>query len=353
MTSSKSRATLFSLAIINGFGLISAGCVPREQSQFNWDDIEYLIAFGDSYTFVQGTYGYPNFSFIGDYLPGDLAFTPEELLSDKIVQNFTGTAEGGPNWVEYLTGCAIEPGEHFPSDCDIQLWDFAYAGADISEEFLPVHHNETTPFVNQTAQFLTWGEPVLGPLIADKRAQVLVAVWIGINDINDSQTKKPENVTFEDFWQAEIDAVFEQSIQPLFDAGYRNFLFVNLPPLDRTAANQVRETPVPSKAQVDLWDGILANRTVEFSESHHAAKAMVYDANTFLNGVLDDPAPWGITNLTYCSAYMQLEVLTDPGKFGCLPLEEYFWYNSGHMASHTHEIMTQDLLGFLESQSDV
>lgn len=92
------------------------------------------IAFGDSYTFVQGTNGYPNYSFIGDYLPGQFAVTPSELWSDHIVQNFTGTAEGGPNWVEYLTGCGLKPGLTDPRSCKTQLWDFAFAGADVSEE---------------------------------------------------------------------------------------------------------------------------------------------------------------------------------------------------------------------------
>lgn len=43
------------------------------------------ITFGDSYTFVQGTNGYPGYSFIGDQL--NYAYDAEMLLTDKIVQN--------------------------------------------------------------------------------------------------------------------------------------------------------------------------------------------------------------------------------------------------------------------------
>lgn len=81
---------------------------------------------------MQGTHGRQNFSFIGDYL--DLAYTPDALLSNKIVQDFTGTAEGGPNWVEYLTGCGLKPGLTSPLTCKRKLWDFAFAGADVSEQ---------------------------------------------------------------------------------------------------------------------------------------------------------------------------------------------------------------------------
>lgn len=91
------------------------------------------MAFGDSYTYVQGTNGYPKYSFIGSYLPGDFAFTPERLLENRISQNYTSQSAGGPNWIEYLTGCAVEDGYHSPLDCDVQLWDFAFAGANIAE----------------------------------------------------------------------------------------------------------------------------------------------------------------------------------------------------------------------------
>lgn len=92
------------------------------------------VAFGDSYSFIQGTNGYPRYSFLGSYLPGEFAYTPQELLNSKIVQNFTGTASGGPNWLEFLTGCAVEDGLWSPRDCDVQLWDFAVAGANVAEE---------------------------------------------------------------------------------------------------------------------------------------------------------------------------------------------------------------------------
>lgn len=43
------------------------------------------LAFGDSYTYIQGTLGRQNYSFIGDAF--DYAFTPAELLRNEIVQD--------------------------------------------------------------------------------------------------------------------------------------------------------------------------------------------------------------------------------------------------------------------------
>lgn len=291
-------------------------------------DLSPRIAFGDSYTYVQGTAGYPNYTFVGSYLPGQFAFTPQTLLTNKIVQNFTATAEGGPNWVEYLTGCGLK-NNTLPSKCKIQLWDFAFAGADASEEYLPLHHDYTIPLVNQTQQYLTWAEPVIGKKMDKSRA--LVAIWIGINDVNDS-VKQLNGTDFKTFWDALVNTFFEESVQPMYNAGYRNFLFVNLPPLDRTSANQKLTNPRPNKEEIGWWNSAVDKHRKTFEKVHPKAKTLLYDANTFLNGVMDSPTNYGITNTTsYCPAFNQLDVLTTPEKYGCQSLDQYFWYNSGHL----------------------
>ncbi|KAI0399565.1 hypothetical protein F4802DRAFT_612077 [Xylaria palmicola] len=323
-TSRDFSSFLCAVGLVGGYA--TAAAHPRPH--FDWDDTKYVIAFGDSYTFVQGTAGYPNFSFIGSYLPGQFSFSPSTLLSNKIVQNFTGTAEGGPNWVEYLTGCGLEPGETLPQDCPVQLWDFAFAGADVSLQHLRQHHDFTIPLVNQTQQYLQWAEPVIGGRM--EKARALVAFWIGINDINDSA--KFTNVSFPAFYNALVGTMFAQSVAPMYAAGYRDFLFVNLPPLDRTAANAASVSPLPNKTMIGWWGGSLARHSNAFAAGNRDMRSMVYDANTFLNGVLDEPGKYGITNTTsYCADYADPDVQDFPEQHGCLPLDQYFWYNSGHM----------------------
>ena len=286
-------------------------------SAFDWNNIKTLIAFGDSYTYVQGTHGRQNFSFIHDSLT--LPFTPRELLSNQIVQNQTSTAEGGPNWVEYLTGCGLGPGLTSPRDCDVQLWDFAFGGADVSTAFTPLHHNFTTSFENQTVQFEEYGDSVLARFI--DKSKTLVAVWIGINDINDSAEY---DVDFPTFYNQLVATVFER-LRRIFALGYRNFLVVNLPPLDRTPGNLVRRGgPLPNKTMVDWYDAALYNHSIAFQEENEGSSILYFDANEFLNGVLDDPGKYGIKNSTgYCAAYDQPFVDTDPQRYGCLPLGEY------------------------------
>ena len=129
---------------------IAAPSYPKQtHGSFKWRSTKSLVAFGDSYTYVQGTLGHVNYTFIGDEF--NFSFTPKQLFSDRIVQNLTGTAEGGPNWVEFLTECGVEDGLHDPRKCDVQLWDFAYAGANTINEagFTPLNHHYPSSSTHQ------------------------------------------------------------------------------------------------------------------------------------------------------------------------------------------------------------
>lgn len=284
---------------------------------FNWKDTKHLLAFGDSYTYVQGTAGRQNATFIGDYL--NLPYNRSQLLNNYIVQSQTGTAEGGPNWVEFLTGCGLKPGLNDPKTCDMQLWDFAFGGADISADYLPRHHNYSVQLDEQVQQFLTYGEPVLSDFV--NKDQTLVAIWIGINDINDSASM---DLDFPDFYNTIIAALFA-SMQKLLDTGYKHFLFVNLPPLDRTPGNNERDgEPSPTKQMIEQFNQALHNQSQTFGHDNAGASVLNYDANTFLNGVMDRPGKFGIRDVEgYCEAYDQPYVDTDAWYYGCLPLEEY------------------------------
>ena len=277
----------------------------------------FSITFGDSYTYVQGTHGHQNYSFIGDAF--NLAFTPEDLLSNRIVQNQTSTAEGGPNWVEYLTGCGLKPGLTDPRDCKKQLWDFAFAGSDISTEYTPLHHNYTVSLVNQTVQFQEYADPVLSTFI--DKSKSLVGIWIGINDIGDSDQY---DVNFYEFYNTIVGTLFER-VEVIYQLGYKNFLFMNLPPLNRTPGNVMRAAgPLPNITMIDWYDEAIANHSAAFGQAHSDLKSMVFDANTFLNQVMDKHDQYGIMNITgYCASYDQPYINSDPAQYGCLPLSEY------------------------------
>jgi hypothetical protein len=117
------------------------------------------------------------------------------------------------------------------------LWEFSSH----TYNSTPLHHNFTVSFVNQIKQWSIYAKPVI-PLDV---SGALVAIFIGINDISDSAkyTFPRNNATdFPSFYSEIIETEFE-AVEQIYEAGYRNFLFMNLPPpLDRT----VRSIESPS-----------------------------------------------------------------------------------------------------------
>ncbi|KAJ5739222.1 hypothetical protein N7533_012006 [Penicillium manginii] len=294
------------------------------------------IAFGDSYTYVQGTHGHQNYSFVGDAF--DFAFDEQTLLSNKIVQNQTATAEGGPNWVEYLTNCGVKPGLTSPRTCKKQLWDFAFAGSDISTEYEkqttapPLHHNFTVSLVNQTLQFKDYAHNPLSKFLAPKDS--LIAIWIGINDINDSSKY---SVDFPTFYKNLTTTLFT-SVNDLYTLGYRSFLFMNLPP----------SRPNTRKPSLELAASE-CNAARLFEQEKSGAEVRVFDAHAHLSEILDQPAKYGLVNTTaFCAGYDQPDIGENYLSYGCpTPLDTYFWFNSGHMTSHVHRILAEKLQEWL------
>ncbi|WQF77471.1 Putative GDSL lipase/esterase, SGNH hydrolase superfamily [Colletotrichum destructivum] len=336
---------IFSTATLLGVASTAVLASPvAPDSSFNWKNTEYVLTFGDSYTFVQGTEGRWAYSFIGSQL--NISFTPEQLLGDRIVPGQNTSSAGGPNWVQELTGCK----EGHPRDCDRQLWGFAYAGADISTTFVPLHWNHTISYEKQIEQWDTWGKPVID---ADA-GKTLVASWIGINDINDMASfKLPFNglSTWEELYTAVVAEQFA-ALETVYEAGYRHFLFLNLPPLDKNPASQLNPARLPNTSMIKTYNEAVNQTARAFSEKHPGATALVFDTYGWLTRVFDDAAAYGITNTTsFCPQYKAWDIETNYAAYGCQPIGEYFWYNSGHITYTAHRALAGKVDEFLAEKS--
>ncbi|KAF9476547.1 hypothetical protein BDN70DRAFT_812120 [Pholiota conissans] len=281
---------------------------------FNWDEIESVHAFGDSYSFVQGTRGDANFSFIGDAL--NFAFTPEQLLTNEIVPR--STSSEGSNWLEFLTGCLSGS----PLKCKKQLWDFSFAGADIDGNLLPLHHNFTVPLVDQVQQWISFAADV----IPHPAGKTLTTWWIGINDTGDTVT----NTTITDvnaFWNVEMASYFD-AVQAATDRGLRTHLFINVPPEERSPGSLGSPTKAALlKTHIDEFNAVLAAHISGFEAANPGATVMTFDAHSWFNMVLDNPQHFGFTNTTgFCT---------------CPAPEGFFWFNTGHPTERVHELLAQ------------
>ncbi|TEA17084.1 Acetylesterase [Colletotrichum sidae] len=286
----------------------------------------------------------PVVSLVGSQL--NISFTPEELLSDRIIPGQNTSSAGGPNWVQELTGCK----QGLPRECEIQLWNFAFAGADISTTFVPLHHDYTISYENQVWQWDNYGKSVID---ADPK-QSLVASWIGINDINDMASFTFPYKNYENFEELYTAVVAEQfaALDTVYNAGYRNYLFLNLPPLDKTPASQTNPSRLPSTAMINTFNRVVNQSAKAFTEEHPGTTALVFDTYSWLTYVFDHAADFGFTNTTsFCPKYNAWDIGTNHAAYGCQPIYEYFWYNSGHITYHAQELVGQKVNQFLTQKS--
>ncbi|KIY72415.1 carbohydrate esterase family 16 protein [Cylindrobasidium torrendii FP15055 ss-10] len=302
-------------------GLVLLGLRATSVTALKWNN---LLAFGDSYTFVEGQMGRANFSFIGDAF--EYAFSPEQLLTNEIVPN--KTSSDAANWLEYLTGCF----GGLPSACPTQLWDFAFAGADISKDLLPLHHNYTVDLVDQVQQWMIYAADVLNL----PPRETLVVWWIGINDTGD--TTDNESITdWEAFWDAEMRA-YMGAVHSVIGKGYRQHLFLNVPPGERAPATLGNAAQAGRKKQrIKEYNSALKKALASFrvasGDDGGGLEMLEFDSHRWFNTVLDDAQGYGFTNTTgYCE---------------CKDSEGYFWYNSGHPTAQVHELLADAVSEFL------
>lgn len=103
---------------------------------------------------------------------------------------------------------------------------------------------------------------------------------------------------------------------------------------------------------VNRFNSILASQAASFQNRNQDSNVVVFDSNTFLNGVLKNPAPYGIKNTKdFCAAWDQPNVVADATQYGCQPMNEYFWFNTAHLTTRMHEILAAEVKKFLGGSS--
>jgi phospholipase/lecithinase/hemolysin len=197
----------------------------------------------------------------------------------------------------------------------------------------PLHWLHTVSLVRRVEQCERYGDPALRSVL--RRGEVLVVVWIGINDVNDLVKLRGRNATFAPVYE-ELANAQEKLWDRIYKLGYRDLLLMDLPPLDRGLG-----TPFVNKTLVDMYNSILHHHAKAFQKRNRDVYFMQFDVNAVLKRVFDDAAAYGFTHTTeFCPGYNQPDVLTDPGRYGCGGgLDTYAWFNSGHLTSRVHGVL--------------
>jgi len=169
----------------------------------------------------------------------------------------------------------------------------------------------------------------------------LFSMFFGINDVGGDY--RTDDATL----GSKIFDVYSSLVDELYQTGARNFLFLNVPPLDRSpwmTHGGPKWPGAPSYYQADIADFNL--RLVEmannFTRTYPDVTAFIFDTHAIFSRVLNDPCNYRQTcplrNTTdYCEQYS----MNTPSWYTfdprcSVPVDQYFWINSAHPTFRIH-----------------
>ncbi|KAF8596374.1 hypothetical protein BDV93DRAFT_415003, partial [Ceratobasidium sp. AG-I] len=191
---------------------------------------------------------------------------------------WTACAGGNvPNWVGLITTKY--------NASTILTYNLAYGGATIDANLVKPYVDTVQSLTDQVNLFLA--NKAVAPW---KAYNTLFSVWIGINDIGNSFWLSN--------WDAFSDTLFDAYfalVQKLYDAGGRNFLFLNVPHVNRSPLmlTQPDSSRDLEKWAIDLYNTKLAARVASFKSSHTGVTTWLYQSDIGLDTILDNPTTYG------------------------------------------------------------
>jgi len=274
----------------------------------NWHGfsaIKHLVVFGASYCAVREQ----------SYKTEFLHPMPGQPLGIEFPGQ-TYAEPGKPNWVGHLVT------KHAPHS-EMLAYSYAIGGAMVDG----VKSQIRDVFPLEVGKILKseWAPQHWDPV------NTLFVIWVGINDCAFKCDVQDKMLALLNAWEH------------LYNAGARNFLFVDLPPMHRSPSalarfrenlNSIPTTLDAPKAVPTLmnWNQELRRYVSLFANSHvKEVTAMIYSSFDTFNRVLDDPESHGF-------------VKGDVEKRGGI------WDDAIHPTSAMHEIIAKDIALLLVGQ---
>jgi len=232
---------------------------------------QYFISFGDSYSQT-----------------GFNVSLSKPSASNPIGNpNFPGyTTDNGNNWIDNVVAKY--------NNSLIYSYNFASGGATTDASLVAPFANTVFSLVDQVSQFSSslGKKPSYAPWTSEN---ALFGIWIGVNDVgnawgqSDWTTLAPEIVTR-----------YFQEVQSLYDDGARNFVFLTVPPIQKTPLVLAESTAVQTQegAAVVTYNNLITSQAASFKANNSGVTTYFYDTTVPFNDAINDPSSYGAANAT-------------------------------------------------------
>ncbi|CAF9906955.1 hypothetical protein IMSHALPRED_005402 [Imshaugia aleurites] len=250
---------------------------------FGWKKISYL---GDSYTST-------SFNISGEQP------SPSSPLGNPSYPGSTSC--DGPNYIDFLTTTYNES--------YIQAYNLGYGGATIDDSIVTSGFGATVQSFQDQVEHEFLHTYVNNTQVPWNASNSLFTVFFGVNDVTNSFAPFASH---NDSVNYELVKAYESLIDEnkLYAAGARNFLFMNVPPVDRSPGTlEMGSIDQSAEASfIGAFNFRLGALVYNLALRHADTTLFTFDTNFLFTNVLDDPSQFGETagyqNTTnYCKAY--------------------------------------------------
>lgn len=241
------------------------------------------------------------------------------------------TASNGPNWVDFLTTTY--------NSTFLRTVNLAYGGATVDaalvKQYLPTVlslkeqvQTEYLPKYARHPSFFDW-----------KADDTLFASFLGINDVGNAYANANASWVL-----AEDMAEYARLMDEVYRTGARNFLFLNVPPVNRSPLTKAQGAAAEAleAGYIAAWNKNITHMAANLSATYGDVTAFVFDTNEIFSQVLDFPCSYPQTcaylNTTdYCYYYENGTASWYTFDKACgIPVDEYFWLNTLHPTFRMH-----------------
>ncbi|KAI5266786.1 hypothetical protein E4T47_08217 [Aureobasidium subglaciale] len=292
-----------------------------------WAGIKHIFAFGDSYT----TTGFdPSLT-----QPG-----PGNPLGNPIYPGYTSS--NGPNYIDYLTTAY--------NKSFIETVNLAYGGATVDGTLVAPYKPSVLSVKQQVqTQFLPIYASHFSP-VPWSSFDTLFTIFIGINDVGNSYAS--QNATLLSTIFTELSGLVDQ----LYTTGARNFLFMNVPPVDLSPLTQAAGPSSQAIEAADIadWNHRITTLSKSLSQKYTDTTSFLFDTHKVFSRVIEHPCAYPQTcayqNTTaYCQAYENgtpSPTYFDPG---CgISVDKYLWLNSLHPTFRMHDAFASQIVKLIK-----
>ena len=200
----------------------------------------------------------------------------------------------------------------------------------VQQEFLPIYANH---------KIAKWNP-----------ATTLFGIFEGINDVGNSyQNANSTSV------RRKTLAEYASLVNQLYKAGGRNFLFLNVPPVNLSPLTKGQGQGNVTKEARDISAFNLGVESIARNLAQFKDTAVwLFNTNMLFSNVLMNPKSYpqtsGYKNVTdYCFAYENGTATTTQLNASCVyPVNEYFWLNSLHPTYPMHNLLAYEIAEMLQ-----